>query len=305
MQDEKKDSLLVRIKILEKSFAKVKKLTYVGTIISIIVGGGGLFGILRYMIEYSDHTTKNAIDIHSKETSELRTTFELLERNGKKQEAEKYLIMLEKKQNDYFNIKTINKPINLKPTENTKLDINETDRDKILEKLPNYQVKIFLAKLEENVDESYSEELLNLKKSKTYEMTIDYSLYRIDVIDSLVQNTSKKAYVKVGVGVRIRSRFIVLSEELSSTSIKSLPSLGLLADEKKLAGTIQCDVIGITNPRIFESLPLPSDISSNSVIQSRSFAENVIQLMNDSNTILTPHIISLEGPKDMLKSLEY
>lgn len=91
-------------------------------------------------------------------------------------------------------------------------------------------------------------------KGSSYRVIVDYAKYRID-------STNDKIY-QSGIGIRMTAE-ITTSE--ANINISSLYGLGIAAKAGKLSGTLSFQTIGISGKQISSLVPLPSEISVESI----------------------------------------
>ena len=92
-----------------------------------------------------------------------------------------------------------------------------------------------------------------------YEVTIDYVKYRTD---PYVTDSKQGIIVQSGVGIRLRARITTFEAGLNITS---LFGIGAAAKSGQLTGTLEFETIGIGGKAISPLVPLPSEISMESI----------------------------------------
>lgn len=96
-------------------------------------------------------------------------------------------------------------------------------------------------------------------KGGRYEVTVDYVKYRTD---PHLTGEKQGLIVQSGVGIRLRARITTFEAGLNITS---LFGIGAAAKSGQLTGTLEFETIGIGGKAISPLVPLPSEISMESI----------------------------------------
>ncbi len=301
---EEIDILNEKTTVLEGSLKKIKSLAKTATIISIIVGGGGIFSIVKYSLEYRDHKTQTKNEIHTAEINLLEKNIDFYEKHGKTELVNKYVRLHESLNETYYKPKIIVKPIlediSIKIPQ---LTFEEKKKEQILENLPNASVENYIGLVNSDGNLDYSKNNEPIKIGEVYEVTYDYSQYRFDEVKSTLRDSINQVQYKIGFGVRITCRFKILTNEFYLISFDNLYSIAKAAASSKIQGTITMETIGIAGSSIFSLIPLPSDISSISIQEYMSAINKIMLLIPNKNTFIRPQIMSVKGPAKIIDKI--
>jgi hypothetical protein len=131
-----------------------------------------------------------------------------------------------------------------------------TDKNNsILKYLPNESVQIHIAHITGDGDFSYVPVRLSVKGEK-YQVKVDFLQYRNDAIES------RKLLYQSGVGFRLIADFQSIKGNIN---LGNFLGLGIEANAGNIAGTIRFETLGICGSEISSLLPLPTEISTQSI----------------------------------------
>ena len=118
-----------------------------------------------------------------------------------------------------------------------------------------------------------------------YEVTVDYAKYRTDY-------TTDNFVYQSGFGIRLRAN-IVTSE--AGVNISSLFGIAAAAQQKKLAGSLRFETIGISGKLTSSLIPLPSEISFDSISAALQAAAAIKSNLYDVDQVrIVPQVFAFK-----------
>ena len=128
-----------------------------------------------------------------------------------------------------------------------------------------------------------------------YQIVVDYAKYRTDRADD--------GYIyQSGVGIRLRANIVTRS---AGIDISSLFGVALAAQTDQLTGTLRFETIGISGKLTSSLIPLPSEISIESISSAMQAAAAMKSNMYDDAEIqVVPQIFAFKAPTIDAKKIE-
>jgi hypothetical protein len=161
-------------------------------------------------------------------------------------------------------------------------DMSEIKNDKtLLRSLPNIVSNVTVYEVEQNGDLK----VLGIGisgKNKVYQVIYDYSQTQ-----TLVWGSGNNAEsVLVGVGVRM-----VAKVKTKKAGINLSSPFGLTADTKKVEGSLEVRVTGISSHKINGLIPTTTDLSPSSISVALQAVATIKSHIHDEETIITPQYL--------------
>lgn len=163
-------------------------------------------------------------------------------------------------------------------------------RDDELFSFPNEAVQVRIMQFDAKGNASFAVAAVSVAGGH-YQIIVDYSKYRIDLGEDFVYQS--------GVGFRMRANIVTFE---AGVDISSLFGLGIAAQQKKLSGTLRFETIGIRGRQVSSMLPLPSEISVQSIQAAMQAAAAIkASLYDEEQTRIYPQVFAfkkvLEQPR--------
>ena len=177
-------------------------------------------------------------------------------------------------------------------TEGVKVKYIKTlTKTEMLKFLTNETVLTAVAEVDKSGEVTYIPTRIS-KKGKQYIITMDYVKFTTIDIKAEGERTGEAC---VGIGFRIVAN---ISSKAENVNLADLFSIGMAVKEKKVYGSLRVEAIGLHDPQITSTIPLPSEISS-ATIQSMMQTMSVIKYkMYEENIDLSPQILSARAVKE-------
>ena len=121
---------------------------------------------------------------------------------------------------------------------------------------------------------------------KIYTVIYDYTQTQTILINDPSANANY--YALVGISVRMVAR---ITSKSSGVNLANLYSLSLAADKKKIAGSLEVRVNGISSQQI-NALPVTTDLSSSSIANALQAVATVKSHIYDAETKITPQFLA-------------
>jgi hypothetical protein len=116
-----------------------------------------------------------------------------------------------------------------------------------------------------------------------YEVIVDYAKYRID-------RTEDDYVYQSGLGIRLRATIVAFE---GGIDISSLYGIGIAAKQSKLSGTLRFETIGLSGRQISPLIPLPSEISIESIQAAMQAAAAIkANLYNEEDVRIYPQVFA-------------
>lgn len=166
----------------------------------------------------------------------------------------------------------------------------------VLKLFPNESSRVYIEEFDQKKGFNAAGIVSLSKKDKLYVVTIDYLKYRTDRIDMNV-------FVS-GFGLRMRAK-IKTTNKGGGINLSSLYALGLAASENKLSGSLEFDSIGVTGAEITPLVPIPSNLSMESIATAMQALASIKAKLYDGEVDVWPQITGTIGPSscESLKAL--
>jgi hypothetical protein len=174
------------------------------------------------------------------------------------------------------------------PLEFYDLDSNGAiSTDEELYMFPNESVQLRVKQFSAEAGVSFPAVAVSTKGGN-YEVFVDYAKYRIDT-DAATDITYQS-----GVGIRIRAQIVTLEADLN---ISSLFGIAAAANAQQLSGTLWFETMGISGPQISPLIPLPAQLSVESVQAAMQAAAAIkSNLYNPRDVRLYPQVFGYKEP---------
>jgi hypothetical protein len=157
---------------------------------------------------------------------------------------------------------------------------NSLSRDEELYIYPNEAVQVRILKFDTSggVSTPFGGSSV---KGGVYEVIVDYVKYRTDRgADNMVYQS--------GVGLRMRAN---ISTYEADVNLSSLYGIGAAARAGQLSGTLRFETIGISGPQVSSLIPLPSEISVESIQMAMQAAAAIkSNLYDEDNVRIYPQV---------------
>ena len=99
----------------------------------------------------------------------------------------------------------------------------------------------------------------------------------------------------VGVGIRLIAN---ISSKAENVNLGDLFSIGMAVKDKQVYGSLRIEVIGLHDPSITSSIPLPSEISSATIQTMMQTMSMVKQKIYEDGIHLSPQIVGIRAVKE-------
>ena len=169
--------------------------------------------------------------------------------------------------------------------------------ERILRSLPDETVRIATGQVIGSGDVSYGQ--INVgAEGNSYIIIVDYIKSNVrsmdyPIIDEIMKTEDiKNVQVYYGVGLRVIANISVISGKIN---ISNLYGLAAAAEAKQISGTMTIQTLGISGPSITPLLPIPSEISANSIQNALIAIGSIKAKMYDSTTNITiiPRVVAI------------
>lgn len=169
--------------------------------------------------------------------------------------------------------------------------IKGLSKKEMQEFLTNETVLVSVAKVDADGNLSYGASRIS-EKNVQYIVTMDYLKYATSEIRDQGEIVGDAC---VGVGLRIVAN---ISSRAEDVNLGDLFAIGMAVSNKSVYGSLRVVSIGMHDPEITSSIPLPSEISA-AAIQSVMQAMSVIKYkIYDQTTALSPQIVGIRAVKE-------
>lgn len=167
----------------------------------------------------------------------------------------------------------------------------DISRDEELFSFPNEAVQVRIMQFDAKGKASFAVAAVSVAGGH-YQVIVDYSKFRMDLGENFVYQS--------GVGFRMRANIVTFE---AGIDISSLFGLGFAAQQKKLSGTLRFETIGISGRHVSSMLPLPSEISVQS-IQTAMQAGAAIKasLYDEEQTQIYPQVFAFKKVHEQPRS---
>ena len=172
------------------------------------------------------------------------------------------------------------------------------NNDIVLRSLPDETIRLAIGEF--NADGGISFGTSNIGyKGSSYNVTLDYIKFTTNSIGVKSQdstfilnprNPESIVPVYIGVGLRLTANITV---NKGSVDLGSLFALGAAASAEKISGTLVLQTLGISGESISASLPFPSEINSNTILNAILALGAIKAKIYDDNTTITPRVIGV------------
>lgn len=136
------------------------------------------------------------------------------------------------------------------------------------------------------------------KKNKQYIVTMDY--VKFSTMD-VRQQGEMSGEACVGVGVRLIAN---ISSKADNINLGDLFAIGMAVKNRQVYGSLRLEIIGLHDPEITASMPLPSEISSGSIQSAMQSLSTIKQMLYRDNVDLVPQILGIRVVKEGLNLSE-
>ena len=160
-------------------------------------------------------------------------------------------------------------------------DNNEITRDEELLMFANESVQIRVKQFDAAGNVSFPIAAISMSGGH-YEVYVDYAKYRTDRTDEYI--------IQSGIGIRMKANIFTLE---SGLDVSNLYGIAAAAEQKKLSGTLRFETIGIGGKQISTLIPLPSEISMQSIMNSMQAAAAIKSNLYDiENVKIYPQVFA-------------
>lgn len=164
-------------------------------------------------------------------------------------------------------------------------DVGEVKRDHtLLRSFPNIVSNVTVYEVEQNGDLK----VLGVGvsgKNKTYQVIYDYSQTQTIVWEKGNGNPSES--VLIGIGVRM-----VAKVKTKKSGINLSSPFTLTADTRKVEGSLEVRVSGISSPKINGLIPTTTDLSPSSISVALQAVATIKSHIHDKDAIIVPQFIA-------------
>lgn len=132
-------------------------------------------------------------------------------------------------------------------------------------------------------------------KGRTYKVSLDYAKFRPEVGSGVdAGGTNHLFNYNVGVGLRITATFTTFD---ANVDLGSMFAIGLAAQQKRIAGTLSIETIGITGPSITPLLPMPSSIDTSTIQNAiQTMATVKAKMYDEKDVSVRPQVFYVSAP---------
>ncbi|MFZ4929587.1 hypothetical protein [Chryseobacterium sp. Mn2064] len=123
--------------------------------------------------------------------------------------------------------------------------------------------------------------------NKSYTVIYDYTQTQTILINDA--STNVNYYALIGISVRMVAKIVSKS---SGINLANLYGLSLAADKKKIAGSLEVRVNGISSQQINALVPVTTDLSSSSIANALQAFATVKSHIYDAETKITPQFLA-------------
>jgi hypothetical protein len=169
--------------------------------------------------------------------------------------------------------------------------IKTLTKTEMLKFLTNETVLTAVAEVDKNGNMSYIPTRTSEKK-KQYIVTMDYLKFSTIEIKKEGELIGEAC---VGVGIRLIAN---ISSKAENVNLGDLFSIGMAVKEKQVYGSLRIEVIGLHDPSITSSIPLPSEISSATIQTMMQTMSMVKQKIYEDGINLSPQIVGIRAVKE-------
>ncbi len=164
-------------------------------------------------------------------------------------------------------------------------------KNEMLRYLSNETVLTAVAEVDKTGTMSYIPSRTSLKK-KQYIITQDYVKFTTIEIRKEGEIVGEAC---VGVGLRLIAN---ISAKAENINLGDLFAIGMAVKEKQAYGSLRIEVIGLQDPSITASIPLPSEISSASIQSAVQTMSTIKQKIYEEGIDLSPQILGIRAVKE-------
>lgn len=169
--------------------------------------------------------------------------------------------------------------------------IKSLTKGEMLKLLTNETVLTAVAEVDKDGNISYIPSRIS-KKNKQYIITMDYVKFTTIDIKNGGDRTGEGC---VGVGLRMVAN---ISAKADNINLGDLFAISLAAKEKQVYGSLRLEVIGLHDPQITASMPLPSEISAASIQSMIQTMSTIKYKIYENGIELSPQILAIRTAKD-------
>jgi len=152
----------------------------------------------------------------------------------------------------------------------------------ILPSFPNSVSSVTVYKIEEDGTLNYLGNAIS-EKNAEYEAIYDYTLTQNIIVDD-------SSFALVGVSVRIVAK---VKTKVAGLNLASIEGLGVAVDHKKVSGSLEVRVNGISSERINAQIPVTTDLSAASVSNALQSVAIIKSHIYDDDTKITPLFLAV------------
>jgi len=152
----------------------------------------------------------------------------------------------------------------------------------ILPSFPNMVSSVTVYRIEEDGTLNYLGNAIS-EKNAEYEAIYDYTLTQNIIVDD-------SSFALVGVSVRIVAK---VKTRVSGLNLASIEGLGVAVDHKKVTGSLEVRVNGISSERINAQIPVTTDLSAASVSNALQSVAIIKSHIYDDDTKITPLFLAV------------
>lgn len=154
-----------------------------------------------------------------------------------------------------------------------------------IENFPNNATQVIMFQLDGNVDSTNPFVGVSSRNS-LYRVIVDYVRFRTDLVGDCVYRS--------GLGIRLRAELKTFKANLD---ISSPVSIGVNAELGKLSGSLRFETIGISGKTVTMLVPIPSQISTESIQKALEAAASVKASLYAEDVVLEPQVFSYKCPR--------
>jgi hypothetical protein len=152
----------------------------------------------------------------------------------------------------------------------------------ILPSFPNSVSSVTAYKIEDDGSLNYMGNAVSEKNSE-YEVIYDYTLTQSILVDD-------SSFALVGVSVRMVAK---VKTKVSGINLASIEGLGVAVDHKKVSGSLEVRVNGISSERINAQIPVTTDLSPASISNALQSVAIIKSHIYDDETKITPLFLAV------------